>query len=117
MAHAWPGNVRELENVIERALILSTGSTLRLEERLGTAARGTGQPSLERLDHVERAHIRHVLGDCDWKIDGKGHAAEKLGLHPNTLRSRMEKLGNLGAGASRVGAPGPRCRCVSKPTS
>jgi len=94
MAYAWPGNVRELENVIERALILSTGSTLRLEEALGAAARGaTGRPSLDRLDHVEGAHIRRVLADCGWKIDGKGHAAEKLGLHPNTLRSRMQKLG------------------------
>jgi formate hydrogenlyase transcriptional activator len=93
-AYAWPGNVRELENVIERALILSTGSTLRFEETLGAAARGaTAQPSLERLDHVERAHIRRVLGECGWKIAGKGHAAQTLGLHPNTLRSRMQKLG------------------------
>jgi transcriptional regulator with GAF, ATPase, and Fis domain len=93
-AYAWPGNVRELENVIERALILTTGSTLRLDETLGAAPRGAiGQPSLERLDHVERAHIRRVLAACDWKIDGKDHAAEKLGLHPNTLRSRMQKLG------------------------
>ena len=94
MAYACPGNVRELENVVERALIHTTGSTLRLEETLGTAARGaTGHPSLERLDQVERAHIRRVLEGTSWKIDGKGHAAEKLGLHPNTLRSRMQKLG------------------------
>jgi transcriptional regulator with GAF, ATPase, and Fis domain len=94
MAYAWPGNVRELENVIERALILSTGSTLRLEEPLGPSARGAaGQPALERLDDVERAHIRRVLETCDWKIDGTGHAAAKLGLNPSTLRSRMRKLG------------------------
>jgi transcriptional regulator with GAF, ATPase, and Fis domain len=94
MAYAWPGNVRELENVIERALILSTGSTLRLEETLGAAIRGaTAQPALERLNDVERAHIRRVLEGTRWKIDGKGQAAEKLGLHPNTLRSRMQKLG------------------------
>lgn len=94
MAYAWPGNVRELENVIERALILSTGSTLRPEETLGAVARGAaGQPVLERLDDVERAHIRRVLESCGWTIDGKGHGAEKLGLHPNTLRSRMERLG------------------------
>ncbi len=94
MAHAWPGNVRELENVIERALILSTGSTLRLEQALGASASGAaGHHVTERLDEVERVHIRRVLEGCGWKIDGKGHAAEKLGLHPNTLRSRMEKLG------------------------
>jgi transcriptional regulator with GAF, ATPase, and Fis domain len=94
MAHAWPGNVRELENVIERALILSTGSTLRLEGPLGASARATAPHHVpERLDDVERAHIRRLLEDSGWKIDGEGHAAEKLGLHPNTLRSRMKKLG------------------------
>ena len=93
-AYAWPGNVRELENVIERALILSPGSTLHLEEPWGAKARSAGgPPSLERLDEVERAHIRHVLEACAWKIEGPGHAAEKLGLNPGTLRSRMAKLG------------------------
>ena len=93
VGYAWPGNVRELENVIERALILSTGSTLRLGA-LGAVPRGAaGHASLERLDDVERAHIRHVLEGCGGKIDGKGHAAERLGLNPSTLRSRMRKLG------------------------
>ena len=45
------------------------------------------------MSDVERAHIRRVLDDAGWKIAGKGHAAEKLGPHPNTLRSRMQKLG------------------------
>jgi formate hydrogenlyase transcriptional activator len=94
MAYTWPGNVRELENVIERALILSTGSTLRIEETLGALAGGAvREHATERLDDVERAHIRGVLDGCDWKVAGKGHAAERLGLHPNTLRSRMQKLG------------------------
>ena len=57
------------------------------------ARRAGGPPSLERLDEVERAHIRRVLEACGWKIEGPGHAAEKLGLHPSTLRSRMAKLG------------------------
>jgi formate hydrogenlyase transcriptional activator len=94
MAYAWPGNVRELENVIDRALILSTGSVLHVEDMLkGVVRTPTGQPALERLDDVQRAHIRHVLEGCGWKIDGKGHAAEKLGLNPSTLRSWMERLG------------------------
>jgi transcriptional regulator with GAF, ATPase, and Fis domain len=92
-AYAWPGNVRELENVIDRALILSTGSALNVEEMLNAAASGPADhPVLERLDDVQRAHIRSVLEGCDWKIDGKGHAAEKLGLNPSTLRSWMERL-------------------------
>ena len=94
MAYAWPGNVRELENVIERALILSTGSALHVEELLNVAAHSpAAQTALERLDDVQRAHIHHVLESCGWKIDGKGHAAEKLGLNPSTLRSWMERLG------------------------
>jgi transcriptional regulator of acetoin/glycerol metabolism len=93
-AYAWPGNIRELENVIERALILSTGSTLRLEDPLGAAGRRTAGPSpSERLDDLDRAHILRVVQACGWKIHGKGNAAEKIGLHPNTLRSRMQKLG------------------------
>src|SRR5262249_35444796 len=53
MSYAWPGNVRELENVIERALILSRGSTLQLEAPLGRAARPRG----DRLVEIEREHI------------------------------------------------------------
>ena len=93
-AYAWPGNIRELENVIERALILSTGSTLHLEERLGaTGRRVAGPPPSERLEELDRAHIQRVVEACGWRIHGKGNAAQTLGLHPNTLRSRMQKLG------------------------
>ena len=91
--YAWPGNVRELENVIERALILSTGSTLALEESFSASGGRHARPGAERLDHIEREHIRRVLERCDWRINGPGHAADVLGLHPNTLRSRMAKLG------------------------
>jgi transcriptional regulator with GAF, ATPase, and Fis domain len=90
---AWPGNVRELENVIERALILSTGPTLALEEFFSASGGGSARPGADRLEHVEREHIRQVLERCQWRINGPGHAAELLGLHPNTLRSRMAKLG------------------------
>jgi transcriptional regulator with GAF, ATPase, and Fis domain len=99
-AYDWPGNVRELENVVERALVLAHGSTLQLEDP-GGATRPTAAPiatpaaraSLLALDDVEREHIRSVLERCGWRVNGAGNAAEVLGLHPNTLRFRMKKLG------------------------
>jgi transcriptional regulator with GAF, ATPase, and Fis domain len=90
----WPGNVRELENVVERAMILSTGSTLDLQGALPLAATDGARPAAGRdLDGVQRAHIEAVLAECGWRINGPGNAAERLGLHPNTLRFRMKKLG------------------------
>ncbi|MCX5738011.1 MAG: hypothetical protein NTZ61_05845 [Proteobacteria bacterium] len=47
----------------------------------------------ERIDQVERAHFEQVLERCGWRINGNGNAAEILGMHPNTLRSRLKKLG------------------------
>jgi formate hydrogenlyase transcriptional activator len=85
----WPGNVRELQNVIERALILSPGPALRLEEPLAAPTR----PTPDRLDEIEREHILRVLERCGWRINGDGNAAAVLGLDPSTLRSRMQKLG------------------------
>ena len=89
MRYDWPGNVRELENVIERALILSPGSTLQVEEPLAAATR----PTADRLDEIEREHILRMLERCGWRINGEGNAAAVLGLQPSTLRSRMQKLG------------------------
>ena len=90
----WPGNVRELQNVVERAMIGSTGDVLEID---GTFSRGrrraTSRSGDRGLAAVEREHITAVLDECRWRINGPGHAAETLGLHPNTLRFRMKKLG------------------------
>ena len=92
--YSWPGNVRELENVIERAVILTEGDTLRLDDMLdplgSLTVRSGGQRALE---DVERDHIFAILNETGWKIQGKNSTAEILDLHPNTLRSRMKKLG------------------------
>jgi len=94
MRYDWPGNVRELQNVVERAMIRSTGEVLEIDESFGGGRRRAATPSGDRtLATVERAHIEAVLDECDWRINGPGHAAEKLGLHPNTVRFRMKKLG------------------------
>jgi formate hydrogenlyase transcriptional activator len=91
--HAWPGNVRELENVIERAMIRSAGDTLELDEALGRRTTGAHTTSSEMLDDIQRAHIESVLAASGWKVNGARNAAERLGIHPNTLRFRMKKLG------------------------
>jgi transcriptional regulator with GAF, ATPase, and Fis domain len=110
--HAWPGNVRELENVIERAMIASTGESLLLDDTFSRVKRhGTdnGGPASDRLDAIQRAHIENILLECGWRIDGRNNAAERLGVHPNTLRFRMKKLGIVcpGRRAGRQAASGP----------
>ena len=95
--HDWPGNVRELENVVERAMISTTSDTLQLDEPL-RVGRGAGMlaAASDRLDDVQRMHIETILQRCHWRINGPGNAAERLGIHPNTLRFRMKKLGVAG---------------------
>jgi formate hydrogenlyase transcriptional activator len=96
VAYSWPGNVRELENVIERAVILSNGPFLEIEaEVFGDANGGVGgktSPTLA-LEDVEKHHILTILSQARWVIDGPRGAAAILEIHPNTLRSRMKKLG------------------------
>ena len=86
--------MRELENVIERAVILSNSDKLRLDEVLDPdAAMASRTNSPQTLEDVERAHILSILDETGWKIQGTSSAAQLLDLHPNTLRSRMKKLG------------------------
>jgi formate hydrogenlyase transcriptional activator len=94
LRYAWPGNVRELRNVIERAVILARGPVVEIDEALEQRL----PPSVPvvqaaNLQDVERAHIVHVLGETNGIIEGPRGAARILGLHPNTLRFRLKKLG------------------------
>ena len=91
-AYDWPGNIRELENFIERALIVSAGAQLRVEDLLefNPPSRG-GDLSASTLQEVERNAILAALEETNWVIEGKHGAALKLGLEPSTLRSRMKK--------------------------
>jgi transcriptional regulator of acetoin/glycerol metabolism len=105
--HDWPGNVRELENVIERALICSSDGTLRLDDPLRSAANRLPTECGDNLDAIQRAHIERVLRDCGGRINGAGNAAERLGLHPNTLRFRIKKLGVVNPHRHRSGLETP----------
>ena len=93
-AYPWPGNVRELENVIERAVILSPNKSLHIPELQAPRNNNiTESEKLLPLTDMEKFHITKVLKITDWKISGEQGAASILEMHPNTLRSRMNKLG------------------------
>ena len=87
--YPWPGNVRELRNVVERAMILSRGSTLHAEV---PSISGSASAQPMTLTEVERRHILDVLNKTGWRIRGNNGAADILGLKPTTLESRMAKL-------------------------
>jgi formate hydrogenlyase transcriptional activator len=113
----WPGNIRELQNLIERAVIISSGSTLEVPasalratadkpatalrataDRPATALRGNvDHPAqagdVETLEHVDRRHIISALERSNWIIAGPGGAAARLGMKRSTLQFRMRKLG------------------------
>jgi formate hydrogenlyase transcriptional activator len=110
--YPWPGNIRELQNVIERAIIVSANSILRLDRDLmpvAAAAKGMEVPGADvpenrqrppkspkpllTLDEAERGHILTALEHAGGVVDGPKGAARILGIHPNTLRHRMDKLG------------------------
>ena len=93
-AWKWPGNVRELENFIERAVILTPGSTLRAPlAELEILEEETQAASDPNFHAAEREHILRVLRESKGMIGGVGGAAEKLGLKRTTLNSKLRKLG------------------------
>ncbi len=100
--YSWPGNIRELQNVIERGVVLSKGSVLKLGADLlpieepktcvepdAIAEANTG----DSLEEVQRQHILRVLNRTGWVISGPNGAGAILDIHPNTLRSLMSRLG------------------------
>ena len=88
--YPWPGNIRELRNIVERAMIAATGPRLTITPPMASVA--AGKRSTKLID-VETDHIRSVLESTGWRIRGVGGAADRLGLRPTTLETRMAKLG------------------------
>jgi formate hydrogenlyase transcriptional activator len=96
VAYPWPGNIRELENVIERAVILSPGPTLRVplaDLKSATAAAGAPPSTGATLADAEREHILAALREAHWVLAGPNGAAARLGMKRTTLQSKLKKLG------------------------
>jgi formate hydrogenlyase transcriptional activator len=95
LSYSWPGNVRELEHLVERSILLTTGTTIK-QMHLPTAHQkepGNGEFTIVPLDEMERTYILKVLKVCKGRISGPYGAAVKLGLPSTTLISKMQKLG------------------------
>ena len=92
-SYEWPGNIRELENVIERAMIISSGPQLIIGDWLVKQLKTNTNTSVKPLDEVQKEHIVSTLQMTHGKVSGDSGAAKLLGLKPTTLFSRMQKFG------------------------
>ena len=92
-AHDWPGNIRELQNFIERAVLFSPGSVLRLPLGLKHTVKQISESASRTLADADREHILETLKQTDWLIGGQDGAANRLGLPRTTLIYKMRKLG------------------------
>jgi formate hydrogenlyase transcriptional activator len=90
----WPGNIRELQNLVERAVILSTGPILKVPlNDLQAPPAPAAARRIPTLQEAERRHILEALDASNWVISGPNGAAASLGLKRSTLQARMDKLG------------------------
>jgi formate hydrogenlyase transcriptional activator len=92
-AHDWPGNIRELQNCIERAVLFSPGSVLRLPLGLRQTMAQPSEGAARTLADADREHILETLNQTNWLIGGQDGAANRLGLPRTTLVYKMRKLG------------------------
>jgi formate hydrogenlyase transcriptional activator len=101
-AHDWPGNIRELQNSIERAVLFSPGSVLRLPLDLKQTVKQSSESASRTLADADREHILETLKQADWLIGGQDGAANRLGLPRTTLIYKMRKLGIEARRSSRA---------------
>lgn len=103
----WPGNVRELQNVIERAVILSTGPVLKIPlSDLQPRTTSTPRPeNHDTLQEAQRKHILAVLAETNWVVGGPNGAAARLGMNRSTLQFRMQKLGIVRPAKATTSSP------------
>lgn len=90
--HDWPGNIRELQNILERAVIMTTGTVLSLQAK-DFMSRTAPAAAAKTLAEAERAHILATLHETNWVVGGSRGAAARLGVARTTLLSIMQRLG------------------------
>jgi len=112
-AYDWPGNVRELQNCIERAMLFSPGSVLRLPLDLKQTVKQSSESAARTLADADREHILETLKQTDWLIGGQGGAADRLGLPRTTLIYKMRKLGIETRRSPRARAIRQQCRAAA----
>jgi len=112
-AHDWPGNIRELQNFIERAVLFSPGSVLRLPLDLKQTVKQSSESAARTLADADREHILETLKQTDWLIGGQGGAADRLGLPRTTLIYKMRKLGIETRRSPRARAIRQQCRAAA----
>src|SRR5690606_15554367 len=96
LEYDWPGNIRELENTIHRNVVLAAGpviESLEISTGIRESTSMASRQNFKTMIENERDHILAVLESCNWKVSGKGGAAEILDINVNTLNSRIKKLG------------------------
>jgi transcriptional regulator with GAF, ATPase, and Fis domain len=115
--HDWPGNIRELQNFLERAVLFSPGSVLRLPLGLTQRVKQRPESAARTLADADREHILETLRQTDWLIGGQGGAANRLGLPRTTLVYKMRKLGIETSRSSRARVirhlAGERCHAAA----
>ncbi|HHI03757.1 MAG TPA: sigma-54-dependent Fis family transcriptional regulator, partial [candidate division Zixibacteria bacterium] len=86
----WPGNVRELQNVIERGVVLTRSNLISLKELPGLTESDADSGDFDKIADVEKFHIKKILDRMEWNI---GKSADLLGIHRNTLRTKIKEYG------------------------
>jgi two-component system response regulator HydG len=96
ISHHWPGNIRELENFVARSVLITDGPVIKASDLSGNTVIDPSpgdQSKVKSMAQQEKDYIISVLNRSNWKLNGKGGAAEMLEMNASTLRSRMKKLG------------------------
>ena len=90
----WPGNVRELQNIVERAVVLASGTIVQIDEAMMRSGEMARESAVDTLENAERNHILRALNETHWVVHGKKGAAKSLGSIPAPCDRGWKNLGS-----------------------